>query len=105
MVEYIVKERPAWRPSHPGVLLREVILPALHLNVKDAATHLGVSRQTLHSILAAKCAVTPEMAVRLGKLCGDGAGIWLRMQQAHDLWQAERDLTEAVKKIPTLRTA
>ena len=82
-----------------------MILPALHLTVKDAATHLGVSRQTLHSILAGKSAVAPEMAVRLGKLCGDGPGIWLRMQQAHGLWQAERDLAEAVKKIPTLRAA
>ena len=48
---------------------------------------------------------TPEMAVRLGKLCGDGAGVWLRMRQAHDLWQAERDLAETIKKIPTLRAA
>ncbi len=105
MVNYIVKGPPAWRPSHPGVLLRDVILPALHLTVKDAADKLGISRQTLHAILSGKSAVTPEMAVRLGKLCGDGAGIWLRMQQAHDLWQAERDLAETIKKIPTLRAA
>ncbi len=45
------------------------------------------------------------MAVRLGKLCGDGAGVWLRMQQAHDLWRAERDLAEVVKQIPTLHAA
>lgn len=105
MVEYLVKTRPAWRPDHPGVLLREVILPALRLTVKEAAEKLGISRQTLHAILSGKSAVTPEMAVRLGKLCGDGAGIWLRMQQAHDLWQAERDLAEVIKKIPTLRAA
>jgi plasmid maintenance system antidote protein VapI len=43
--------------------------------------------------------------VRLGKLCGDGPGIWLRMQQAHDLWQAERDLAETIKKIPTIGMA
>jgi addiction module HigA family antidote len=73
--------------------------------VKDAAEKLGISRQTLHAILSGKSAVTPETAVRLGKLCGDGPGIWLRMQQAHDLWQAERDLAEAIKKIPTLRAA
>ena len=96
---------PALRPSHPGVLLREEILPALRLTVKDAAAKLGVSRQTLHAILSEKSAVTPEMAVRLGKLCGDGPGIWLRMQQAHDLWQAERDLAEAIKKIPTMQMA
>jgi addiction module HigA family antidote len=105
MVEYTVRCRPSWRPSHPGELLRNEILPALHLTVKDAAANLGVSRQTLHAILSEKSAVTPEMAVRLGKLCGDGPGIWLRMQQAHELWQAERDLADVVKKIPTLQSA
>ena len=105
MAEYRVKGPPAWQPSHPGVLLREVILPALHLTVKDAAEKLGISRQTLHAILSGKSAVTPEMAVRLGKFCGDGPGIWLRMQQAHDLWAAERGMAEAIKKIPTMRAA
>ena len=102
MAEYRVKGPPAWRPSHPGELLREDILPALRLTVTAAAQKLGVSRQTLHAILAERSAVTPEMAVRLGKLCGDGPDIWLRMQMAHDLWQARRDLAETVKQIPTL---
>lgn len=91
--------------SPPGVLLRDVILPALHLTVRDAANNLGISRQTPHAILSGKSAVTPEMAVCLGKLCGDGAGIWPRMQQAHDLCQAERDLAEEINKIPTLQMA
>lgn len=101
MVEYRVKGPPAWQPSHPGVLLGET-LRTLGLTVKGAAEKLGVSRQALHAILAKDAAVSPEMAVRLGKLCGNGPGLWLRMQQAHDLWQAERDLAQVVKKIPTL---
>src|ERR1700722_18063324 len=105
MAGFMVRQRPAWRPSHPGKLLRDVVLPALRLTVKDAAANLGVSRQTLHAILSEKSAVTPEMAVRLGKLCGDGPAIWLRMQVAHDLWQVERDMAETVKTIPTLRAA
>jgi plasmid maintenance system antidote protein VapI len=43
------------------------------------------------------------MAVRLGKLCGDGPDIWLRMQVTHDLWQAKRDLAQTVKRIRTLQ--
>jgi addiction module HigA family antidote len=102
MAEYRVKGPPAWRPNHPGELLREDVLPALRLTVKAAAEKLGVSRQTLHAILSERTAVTPGMAVRLGKFCGNGPGIWLRMQMNHDLWQAERDLAETVKQIPTL---
>ena len=104
MPEHLVSGPPAWRPSHPGELLRDDILPALRLTVTAAAEKLGVSRQTLHAILSERSAVTPEMAVRLGKLCGDGPDIWLRMQMAHDLWQAQHDLAQVVQQIPTLHT-
>lgn len=87
-------------PTHPGVILREDVLPSLGLSISEAARQLRVSRQTLHRILAGTSAVTPEMAVRLGKFCGNGAGLWLRMQEAFDLWHAEKRLAE---ELSTLR--
>ena len=81
------------------------MLPALDLSVAEAAKQLGISRQMLHGILAERYAVTPEMAARIGKWCGNGAGIWLRMQQAHDLWRAERHLAKELARIPTMRAA
>ena len=103
--EHLVSGPPAWRPSHPGELLREDVLPALGLSVSAAADHLHVSRQMLHRILSEESAVSPEMAIRLGKLCGDGPRIWLAMQQAHDLWQAQHDLASELERIPTLTAA
>ncbi len=97
--------RPVHQPTHPGAILREDVLPALGVSVKDAAAKLGVSRQSLHAVLGERTSVTVEMAVRLGKLCGNGPQLWLRMQQAHDLWKAERELAEAIAGIPTLRAA
>ena len=92
---------PAKRPpTHPGVILREDVLPSLGLSVSETARQLRVSRQTLHRILAGTSAVTPEMAIRLGKFCGNGAGLWLRMQEAFDLWHAERRLAKEIDKIP-----
>jgi antitoxin HigA-1 len=41
------------------------------------------------------------MAVRLGKWCGNGPGLWLRMQQAYDLWHAERALEPVLAGIPS----
>ena len=87
-------------PTHPGVIFREDVLPALGLSISEAARQLRVSRQTLHRVLAGGSAVSPEMAVRLGKFCGNGAGLWLRMQEAFDLWHAERRLAEELDKIP-----
>jgi addiction module HigA family antidote len=92
------RELPARRPdpdrvpTHPGAILRLDVLPAI-----------GVTRQHLHKILAETAPVTPEMAVRLGKFCGNGPGLWLRLQQAYDLWHAERALKKVVAKIPTAK--
>ena len=97
--------RPNRPPTHPGSVMRETVLPALKMPVADAAAHLGVTRQTLYRIIAERTAVTPEMAVRLGKFCGNGPGLWLRMQQAYDLWRAEEKLREEVARIPTFRDA
>jgi addiction module HigA family antidote len=87
-------------PTHPGEILREDVLPALNLSVNEAARQLRVTRQTLHRVLAATSGISPEMAVRLGKFCGNGPGIWLRMQQAFDLWYAEQRLRDELEKIP-----
>ncbi len=101
--EYFVKERPRMRPTHPGEVVREDVLPALGLSVSEAARLLRVSRQTLHRLLAGTIGVSPDMAVRLGKLAGNGPGLWLRMQAEHDLWEAERRMAAEVKRIPTPR--
>ena len=92
-------------PTHPGALLREDVLPALHMSVSGAAQALGVSRQMLHRILAEKSPVTAEMAVRLGKFCGDGPDIWMRMQAAHDVAKASLAMAKVVKRIQTARSA
>ncbi len=93
-------ERP---PVHPGEILREDVLPGLGIPVSTAAKHLGVTRQALHRVMAGTAAVSPEMAVRLGKFCGNGPDVWLKMQAAHDLWHAAR--TVDVSAIPTMRAA
>ena len=98
--EFSVTKRPRRPPVHPGELLREDVLPALGLSISEAARQLRVSRQTLHRIMAGRHGVTPEMALRLGRFCGNGPGLWLRMQQSYDLWYAARALGDEVDKIP-----
>lgn len=89
-------------PMHPGELLREDILPALGRSKVEIARLLGVSRQTLYDILAEKQPVTPRMALRLGKLVGNGPTLWLNLQRRYDLWQAERELESEIEAMPTL---
>jgi addiction module HigA family antidote len=94
---------PSIVPTHPGELLSEVVIPATGKSKSEIARLLGVSRQTLYDILNQKQPVTPTIAVRLGKLFGDGAGVWIRMQAAYDTWHAEREVD--VSAIPTLKVA
>jgi len=103
--EYFVKPEDITRPPvHPGVFFAEEILPAFgRRTIGEIATLLGVSRQTLHRVMAGETAVSPDMAVRLGKLCGNGPGLWLRMQAAYDGWEASKRLKREVAKIPVLR--
>ena len=103
--EYPVTGTSKIPPVHPGELLREDVLPALGMTVSDVARELRISRQTLHRILSGTMAVSPEMAVRLGKFCGNGPGLWLRMQAAYDLWHSERRMREEIKRIPTRHAA
>ena len=88
---------------HPGELLREDIVPALDRSKTDIARLLGISRQTLYDILDEKQPVTVVMALRLGKLIGNGPVFWLNLQRAYDLERAERDVD--LSAIPTLDVA
>jgi addiction module HigA family antidote len=84
-------------------MLAEIVIPATGKSKAEIARLLGISRQTLYDILNRKQPVTPAVAVRLGKLFGDGAGIWIRMQATYDTWHAEREID--VSSIKTLKVA
>ena len=91
---------PKRRPTHPGVILREDVLPALKMTQKEFATWIGVSRLTVSEILNEKRTITPDMAMRLGKALGNGPQIWLRMQQTLDLWElAQQNKYERIKTL------
>src|SRR4051794_7837795 len=98
--EVLVTAAPLRQPTHPGELVGEIV-GTLGLSMTGAARELGVTRQTLHRLAARKVAVTPEMALRLGRWAGNGPGLWLRMQQAFDLWQAERRMADELARIPS----
>ncbi len=81
-------------PPHPGLTLRDDVLPALGVNVTDAAAQLGVSRVALSRVLNGRSAISPEMALRieawLGVDRGGDARVWLAEQTAFDMWHAQQ---------------
>jgi antitoxin HigA-1 len=93
------------KPMHPGEMLRDDVLPALGMSKAEIARLLGISRQTLYDILNEKQPVSPAMALRIGKLLGNGPELWINLQRAYDLAIAERELAGEIKRIPTLPAA
>ena len=88
---------------HAGELLREDVIPALgRTRAEIVARRLGVSRQTLHAILTERTPVTPEMALRLGKLCGNGPDLWLALQSRYDLERLREAKRSEIDALPTL---
>lgn len=95
---------PNRRPSHPGAILREIVIPDVVLEygvTKVAiAKALGMSRNQFYSILRETQPVTPATAVKLSAAFGGSAKSWLNMQSAYDLWEAERVVdTKPAKKL------
>ena len=78
---------PRRRPTHPGAVLREDVLPALRMTQTEFARRLGVSRLTVSELLLEKRALSPELAARIAKLLHTTPESWLRMQTAVDLWE------------------
>ncbi len=104
--EFAVNRNKITRPpTHPGVLFERDILPELRRQrtIGEIAALLGVSRQQLHRVLSGHSPITPDFAARLGKLCGNGADLWLTLQARYDAWEATHRLSEQLKAIPTLR--
>ena len=80
-------------------------MPDYGLTTTALAEAVGVSRQTINEILRERRAVTPAMALRLSRLFGNTPEFWLNAQRAYDLWQAQKDYRQDIKKIKPLRAA
>ena len=93
------------RPTHPGEMLREDFLPDFGLTVTGLATALGVSRQTINELLRERRAISPEMALRLSRLCSNSPEFWLNAQRAVDLWDTAKALKAQVQRIKPLKVA
>lgn len=93
------------KPTHPGEMLREDFLPDYKLSASGLAEALGVSRQSISELLRERRAVSPEMAIRLGRLFGNSAEFWLNAQRDVDLWEANRAIKSEVARIRPLNAA
>jgi addiction module HigA family antidote len=89
-------ETMSFHVVHPGKILKEE-LAARGLSAAAFALLLRVPSQRIQEIVAAKRAISPETALRIGVALGTGGRIWLAMQQAHDLRKAEIAMGDKIR--------
>lgn len=94
-----IPARPRNRaPTHPGAILARE-LDELGITPYAAEPLLGVTRQNLGNIIKGNSAVTPDMALRLGKFFGNGPELWMGLQVDYDLWTTKQKIADDLAKI------
>jgi len=86
-------------PTHPGAILREDVLPALGVSKAEFARNVNMSRPMLYDILNEARPITTAMALRLGKVLGNGPNVWIGMQQKYDLFHTAQDMAEELDQM------
>ncbi len=93
------------RPTHPGAILREDILPAAGINQTQLADLIGVSRRTVHEVVQERRPISVDMAQRLSRILCNSPQFWLNMQQAVDLWDTSEAKRAEYEKLKPLKVA
>ncbi|MGB9098555.1 HigA family addiction module antitoxin [Erwinia sp.] len=83
-----------YNPPHPGKLVADNI-SALNLTLQEVAVALDVSPSRLKRVTKQQIAISAEMAIRLSYVIGSSPEWWLRMQDAHSLYHAERKVNSS----------
>ena len=92
------------KPTTPGEILHEEYLEPLGLTQKSLADHLGCDIKVINRIVNGRCAVTAEMALKLGAALGTTPGFWLSAQEAVDIYEAWKRISKLPKRLPHLAT-
>lgn len=92
-------------PVHPGEVLKEDVLPTLSISKTDFAKALGLSRQSLYDILNGRLAINPAVALRLARMIGGSAEMWMALQAEYDLALTRELIGKELDELPKLVAA
>ena len=93
------------RPSHPGALIRDIVLPETRLTISDLAKRCGVARNTMSKIINERGDVTEDLAIRLSRVLGSTPRFWLGMQSKLNLWKLEQENKRIYAQMERIRVA
>ena len=78
------------KPTHPGIVFKKDVLDELDLSISKAADILGISRKHLSGFVNGHVPCSKDMAQRIAIATETSVASWLNMQNALDVWEAEK---------------
>lgn len=85
---------------HPGDILLEDFLKPMGVSQNKIARDIGVPPRRINEICLRKRAITSDTALRLARYFNTSSKLWMGLQAAYDLEEAERELQDTLKRIP-----
>lgn len=89
----------SFEPTHPGILIRDEVLPGFEVDQTRAADILRAARPGFSRLLNGHRALTPEMALKVEKAFGVSADMLMQAQTSHDLAEARKRRSQIVTGI------
>ncbi len=88
------------RAVHPGIILQDE-LAELGVTASVFARQINVPADRISQIIARKRSVTGDTALRFGHWFGVDPQFWMNLQTQHDFANAETEVGEEIRKLPT----
>jgi addiction module HigA family antidote len=92
------------RAVHPGLVLKDE-LAEMGVTPTELARQIEVPPNRISQIIAGKRSITGDTALRFGHWFGTEPQFWLNLQAQFDLAEAEREIGEAIRRLPTRTVA
>ena len=86
-------------PIHPGEILADE-LGEINLSKAELARTIEVPANRITQIIAGKCVISADTALRLGQYFGTSADFWMNLQKAYELDVARQKAGDRIARIP-----
>jgi len=90
---------------HPGEILLEDFLKPAGLSQYRVAKAIGIPESRISNIVHGTRGITADTALRFGRFFGTTPKVWLNLQNAYDLEEAERARRKEIEKIHPYESA
>ena len=92
-------------PTLPGAILLHEFIEPMELTQAEVARAIDVPYQRLNEVVRGARAVSPSTALRLARYFGTTPELWLNLQLAVDLYQAQQEEGEVLESIRPVAAA